>query len=276
MNCGEAEHLIDAYVDDELGAPHAQEVQAHLEGCAACRRLLAARTELRATLRAHLARHAAPAALRERILAAIPTTAATPAVERGAERAPPPYSPRPEVQAAPFWRRPPFAALLSGLAGAVAACLLTVAVILHWHALDDGNDRLLAELVDNHTRALFTNHAMDVASTDQHTVKPWFAGKLNFSPSVEDLGQAGYPLLGGRLDYVQGRPAAALVYGRRKHMIDVFVLPEAGAAGLPAAAAARQGINLVHWQRAGLGYWAVSDLNARELAAFRDLFLAAD
>jgi anti-sigma factor RsiW len=133
---------------------------------------------------------------------------------------------------------------------------------------------LEAELVASHARSLLTGHTIDVASSDRHTVKPWFNGKLDFSPAVYDLAAQGFPLQGARVDYVAMRPVGALVYRRHAHPINLFVWPVARSAG-PPSKSALQGYNLLHWTRAGLDYWAVSDLNAAELAEFRDMLLQA-
>jgi anti-sigma factor RsiW len=114
-----------------------------------------------------------------------------------------------------------------------------------------------------------------VVSSDQHTVKPWFNGKLDFSPPVHDFSGRGYPLLGGRLDYLQERPVAALVYGRRQHVINVFIWPTAGPE-TPAPPIARRGYHLLHWATPELAYWVVSDLGLAELTEFAGLLRLGD
>jgi anti-sigma factor RsiW len=141
-------------------------------------------------------------------------------------------------------------------------------------ALPSASERLEEELVAGHARALMADHALDVVSSDQHTVKPWFNGKLDFSPAVINLAAQGYALTGGRLDYLARRPVAALVYKHRQHLIDVFVWPAAVGEDAPKNAS-RRGYNLVHWTRGGLNYWAVSDLNAAELAQFSNALVQA-
>jgi anti-sigma factor RsiW len=171
---------------------------------------------------------------------------------------------RPRVAAARR-RWPAWASV--GLGFALGLVLSATGVLVAGRAAD--SERLEAELVGNHVRALMVSHLTDVASSDQHTVKPWFQGKLDYSPPVKDLRAEGFPLLGGRLDYVAGKPVAALVYRRNGHFINMFVWP-ASRAPL-SEVSERQGYNVVRWSHDGMAYAAVSDLNRNELRAFSEL-----
>ena len=134
----------------------------------------------------------------------------------------------------------------------------------HAHPIDS----MAQAVVDSHVRALMGEHLFDVRSTDQHTVKPWFLGKVDFSPPVEDLAAIGFPLTGGRLDYIAGRPAAALVYARGQHTINLFVWPEESTGASSMNGRSIRGFHVRHWTRGGLSFWAVSDLNDVELDQF--------
>ena len=158
-------------------------------------------------------------------------------------------------------------------AGAAAAAVLLVAIIVRG-ILPTGRsagDLTAREVVDDHLRSLTANHLTDVLSSNQHTVKPWFDGRLNFTPPVQDLGAEGFPLIGGRLDYLDDHPVAAEVYRRRQHVINLLVSPvEHGADTVPASQV-RGGYNIVHWTKAGMAYWAVSSVSATELVKFAQL-----
>ncbi|HXA44447.1 MAG TPA: anti-sigma factor, partial [Candidatus Angelobacter sp.] len=128
--------------------------------------------------------------------------------------------------------------------------------------------KLTREIVSNHIRSLMASHVLDVVSTDRHTVKPWFNGKLNFSPPVKDLAAQEFPLVGGRLDYISGRSVSALVFHRNKHVINLFIWPAQESSADPASFSPIQGYNLIHWSEADMTFWAVSDLNKKELMEF--------
>ena len=157
--------------------------------------------------------------------------------------------------------------------GAAFASVFTLALsAVLFISIPGARESLENELVASHARALMADHALDVASSDRHTVKPWFNGKLDYSPEVIDLSTQGFPLTGGRLDYVAQRPVSALVYQHRQHVINLFVWP---AQALDTSKSdTKQGFNLLHWTHNSMAYWAVSDLNPVELAQFRDALLA--
>lgn len=135
-------------------------------------------------------------------------------------------------------------------------------------------DLIAREVMASHLRSLMPGHLMDVASTDQHTVKPWFAGRIDFSPPVNDFAADGFRLAGGRIDYLAGRPVAALVYQRRKHIVNVFVWPSADGSQSAVESIAHDGYNLLHWRRGGMNYWMASDLNPQEMGDFAGLLRA--
>jgi anti-sigma factor RsiW len=251
MTHPDVEAQVDAYLDGELAASEAVELEAHLTGCTTCGRFRDDRLALRRAIAARMPRVEAPEALRARVRAAL------------REAAPPARARRPASP--PAWRWLAFAATLA----AVAAGSWQLAVQRTTSSL------LTDEVLASHVRSLMPGHLSDVVSSDQHTVKPWFNGKLDFSPPVHDFAGRGYPLLGGRLDYLNGRPVAALVYGRRQHVINVFVWPTAG----PEAAAPpveRRGYTVLHWATPDLAYWVASDLGLAELTEFARLLRLGD
>jgi anti-sigma factor RsiW len=249
MNCAEFEVLLHALIDGELDAGHAREVEAHAAECSACAEKLASFRAMRDAISAAALKEPAPAHLRSRIEAsmAVPAT--------------------PSTTAQGFFRpsrRGFFGgfALGSALSAAVAASLvLTV--------MRDNQQQVVAdEFVSAHIRSLQAGHLMDVETSDQHTVKPWFNGRVDVAPPVVDLTAEGFTLLGGRLDYIDGQPVAAIVYQRRKHLINLFVAQRLGAKRGGALSQSIQGYNVRHWSQDGLDFWAVSDLAGDELDEF--------
>ena len=241
MDHAEALSLIEAYADGELDAARTTALEAHLETCPACRVALDAWMSERKTVGKALDVGAAPQALKDRVRAL--TTA------RAARR-----------RAVPAWAMQ--AAALAGVAILASGATFTAMQTAHE---DDAQT-----LFDAHMRAEDPGRAIEVVSTDKHTVKPWLDQRLDFAPPVDDLSAQGFPLLGGRLDYVDGHRAAVMVYGRRKHMIDVFVRPS-GDAPAPPAEADRRGFHLVGWRHGGFDWWAVSDVDPAELKALHEL-----
>jgi anti-sigma factor RsiW len=246
MTCDEAEILLHALIDGELDAGHARQVEEHIRACPRCAAELAAYRQMRQAIADADLHFAAPPALRRRIEAALPQR-----------------------------RVPSRRAVLRGFAMGSAASAIAatglVAVILR----NDDSQRIEAEVVSAHLRSLQAGHLTDVLSTDQHTVKPWFNGKLDVSPPVIDLTAQGFTLIGGRLDYVDARAIAAIVYRRRAHVINLFVAQTASTERRPARMESIQGFNIRRWSDRGLNYWAVSDLASDELAEFGDKFESA-
>ncbi len=241
MDCREVEGLLDAYQDRELEPAISTSVRDHVDACAACQRRLANVESVGRMIR-RAPYYQAPDTLRARL-----THART--------------------------RSPAASHLLAWAAAVVMVASLTGSI---WFVRSsaraartlDPVDAVAQEVVSSHVRALMGEHLFDVRSTDQHTVKPWFLGKLDFSPPVNDLAQAGFPLTGGRLDYVAGHPVAALVYMHGQHTINVFVWPEASDAVPSSDTRAIRGFHVRHWTHGGMTYWAVSDVNDAELDQF--------
>jgi anti-sigma factor RsiW len=239
MNCHEAEMLLPALIDDELDAMHARDVEAHAATCTQCAAQLRSLRDLHGALRGSKLRFAAPAALRERIAAALPAPAARAASRRS---------------------------LLQGfVAGSLLSAAAAASVTFVIVGRDDRDRRVIGEAISAHLRSLQADHLTDVLSTDRHTVKPWFNGRLDVAPPVIDLTADGFTLIGARLDYIDGKPVAALVYRRRAHVINLFVGQGLGAG--PSLETV-QGFNIRRWSSRGLDYLAVSDLSRDELDEF--------
>jgi anti-sigma factor RsiW len=236
-----AQELLYPYIDRELAPELAAEVEAHLSGCARCRRALAEGQGWQQAIRRASTYHRAPELVRRRI-------------ERMAKRAG-----RPALMTAP-WRGWAMAASL------LLAVALSSGVTAYLEA-PSPSAPIAQQVVASHVRSLMADHLMDVASSDQHTVKPWFHGKLDFAPPVDDYAAEGFPLIGGRLDYIDQRPVAALVYRHAQHPINLFVFPTSEGDS-PLKATVENGFNVLHWRKGGMEFWAVSDLNASELRDF--------
>jgi anti-sigma factor RsiW len=162
------------------------------------------------------------------------------------------------------------------LAGAVAAAVVLTTTITLQLAGTPGDQRIAEQIISGHSRSVLTSHQIDVASSDQHTVKPWLSARLDFSPAVIDLAASGFPLRGGRLDYVANRPVAVLVYGHRQHVIDLFIWPiEEGVHTSANRTFSRNGLNVLHWTAGAMGYWAVSDVNSADLEVFAERYATA-
>ena len=242
MSCELVERDLDAYLDRELDAESSAGVREHVRTCAACRRQIAQREALARLVRS-APYYSAPDRLRARVLA---QSTRSNSVQR----------------------------VLTWAAAAVLVLSVGAGMTL-WRPASSRGNVIADEVVSDHVRSLMANHLFDVQSTDQHTVKPWFLGKLDFSPPVVDLASIGFPLVGGRLDYVGGRPVAALVYQRQKHTINVFISPEGDDPSTRDLVLTVRGFNLRHWIRNGMSFWAVSDLNSAELGEFTSALQAS-
>jgi anti-sigma factor (TIGR02949 family) len=249
VSCDVTPAKLHAYFDGELDAPSAAAFESHLEACRECQSAIASEEALRDCFTRANLYEGAPAELRKSVLAELPV-AHTPAV--GARTV------------SPAWR---WLALAASFLFVASLCWQ---LFPHFRTADR-ESAVVAAALDAHLRSLQQGHLADVQSTDQHTVKPWFDGKLDFAPPVRDFVADGYPLLGGRLDVLDGKSVAALVYGRRKHIINVFVWP-VSAAEHATSSSESQGYNWVAWQNGGFAFCAVSDVNSNDLQQLRQLF----
>jgi anti-sigma factor RsiW len=239
MTHEETRELIDAYADGELEVVKAREIEEHLSTCQDCRDIEQRIRALRNMLSKSAPAYRASNRLRKNVRAAV----------------------RREAKPATFslpW---------IVLAGGAACAVLLLSFALFQTTQVSGNS-IADEIVANHVRSLLATHLVDVASSDQHTVKPWFDGKVDFAPEVRDLAADGFPLVGGRLDYLGGKTVVALVYQRNKHPINLFITPSSGVRDTPPKTLTRRGYNLITWTHGEMNYWAVSDLNANELRQF--------
>jgi anti-sigma factor RsiW len=237
MICNEIGRDLDPYVDRELSPEPEAALRQHLRACAVCRRRVADREVLGRLVRS-TPYHSAPERLRRQVSA--------------------------RVHRAHITRRVFTWAAAAMLAISIGGGI----VVMRSTRGGPGVDAVVDAVVDGHVRSLMADHLFDVQSTDQHTVKPWFLGRLDYAPPVVDLAALGYPLVGGRLDYVSGHPVAALVYQRQKHAINVFVWPAGTDRSTTIEIQSLRGFHVRHWNRDGMSFWAVSELNDAELTDF--------
>ena len=259
MLCSDATLLVHAYLDNELGAGESIELSRHLDGCLACSAALERHGQLRQLLQRVQPQYPIPDAARARVIAALPMSATDPASR----------STQPRRLPTSKWRALPTALaasvllLIGGGIGSLAQRQTTAS-----HAMTEA-------VLSSHLRSLQAQHLTDVATSDRHTVKPWFDGKLDFSPQVRDLAADGFVLVGGRLDVLDGNRVAAIVYRRRLHAINLFQWPGPAADSLPTGVEAGDGFAAVHWTQDGMNFWAVSNLDRAELEVFAKSFLKA-
>src|SRR5215216_6756367 len=246
MTCAEAETLLHALIDGELDAGHARQIEAHAAQCRRCTAQLLSYRSLRQALQGADLRYTAPAALRRNIDRSFPSEALTN-------------------------RRMFLKGLgVGGLLSAAAAASVALVTLNQ-----ESEESIVTEAVSAHLRSLQAEHLVDVVSTDRHTVKPWFNGRLDVSPPVIDLTAQGFTLIGGRLDYVDARALGAVVYRRRSHVINLFVAQTAHTEHRAAKTETIQGFNIRRWSEHGLNFWAISDLAMDELADFGEKFESA-
>ena len=255
--CSEWELMLHGFIDGELDAVHSLQLERHLATCSHCADQLERFRTLKQVVGQKGVRWRAPDHVRAQVLAAVSREAAAQARSAAVAENPAQAASRFNLMA--FIRQWMFVPSLAALA---ASLLLFIAPIHDVSSVED-------EVVSGHVRSLLASHLTDVATSDQHTVKPWFNGKIDFSPPVIDLAPQGFPLVGGRIDYVGGRVVAALIYKRQAHIINVFVWPAAPAAAITAS---HDGYNIDNWSEDGLTFWAVSDVSAGDLARFRETF----
>jgi anti-sigma factor RsiW len=253
MNCQDVQNLLHPYSDGELDLVRNLEIEEHLGTCPACAEQEKSLRSLRAVLSAPSLYYAAPATLRARLQVAPASSSAV------VERQP--------IAPGANWMWATIAAGILLVVGVSA----TLGVLLS-RATESAGGRLEDWVIASHVRSQQVNHLTDVVSSDRHTVKPWFRDKLDFSPQVPDLSAQGFPLTGGRLDYLAERPVAALVYQRGKHAINVFTWPAMNDGDKAVRDFSRQGFHIREWQRSGMNYWAISDLNDEDLDQFVRLF----
>jgi anti-sigma factor RsiW len=247
VDCKETQVWLHGYIDGQLDLAQTVEIERHLAGCTACSRASDNHRALQDSIHAAGLEFRCPDGLRSSISSTI----------RRETR-----EPNARLSIPHRWM-------------AIAASLL-LACSISWLAMrpmssQSLDDPIAQEVIASHVRSLLAEHLTDVASSDRHTVKPWFAGKLDFAPTVVDLSSEGFPLVGGRLDYLAHRPVGALVYHRRKHVINLFIWPSEKAVTDALQSVTDHGYQIVHWSEAGSSYWAVSDLNATELRQFMQL-----
>jgi len=244
MDCARALELLHGYLDNELDALHVREMETHLETCPSCHAEQEQELKLRSLLAAQAQRYTAPAQLRSRILGSVRTV--------------------PRARSLRDWV--PMGWMQFG--GAVATAVVLSSAVTYYSVVATNTNRVMDEVVASHVRSLMTNRLTDVASSDQHTVKPWFNGRIDFAPLVKDLSEQGFPLVGGRLDYLDGRPVAALLYRHRQHWVSVFMWPDQAGRDTATRRFSRSGYNVAQWSSDGLRFYVVADIAGPELGEF--------
>lgn len=250
MQCMEARRFVPAYLDGELDLTKSIEIETHIADCQMCQSFFESEKALKNAFRASSLYFNVPPDLQTRIMKSLPQENRSAVVSR--------------KQAKRGWQN----------YGAAAALLLFLVFVIYRFTFPlqtfswAQTDSLAQEVLSSHIRSLMAEHLYDVRSTDKHTVKPWFDGKIDYAPDVEELKAAGFPLVGGRLDYLNNRPVAALVYQRQKHTINLYIWPASREPDSEMKLTTLRGYNLWHWTKSETNFWAVSDLNSGELREF--------
>ena len=247
MECDRAAGMLSPLVDSAVGPFTRWRVRRHVAGCSDCADKLEELRAMQSAIRTKLTFHRAPPGLAARIGAALPREVAP-------------------VPSRPWFRMPALSFGSTGLAGALAGVALTLLVVG-----GQPQRNLMQDVIGSHIRSLQADHLTDVLTSDQHTVKPWLSARLDVSPPVKELKDQGFPLVGGREDYVDGHPAAVVVYRHDKHVVNLFAWASPGRSEEAFRDESRQGFNIVTWRRGGITYYAVSDVEADQLADFAKL-----
>src|ERR1043165_2713595 len=241
MNCHDAQTVMHGYLDGELDPSANRQFEQHVGECPSCSKALAEQQTMRTGMKSDSLYFKAPTRLQDRLRASL----------QEKSNARPGRFP---------WR-------WVAVAACVAFCIGLGFLMAQFASTPSGHERLTYEVASAHIRSMQAKHIVDVEGPDNHVVKPWFNGKLDFAPPAPNLEKEGFPLVGGRLDYLNGRPVAALVYKRREHLINLFVWPSAASGSSDFERELRQGYHLVHWSKTGMNYWLISDLDPTELSA---------
>jgi anti-sigma factor RsiW len=247
LDCRDTQNLLDGYGDGELDLVRTLAIERHLQDCPVCTQIQQNNQTLQSALKETSLYFKAPTNLHKRL--------------RGASREAIQEVPRYRVSS---WRG-------ASVAAASACVALLMWVLISLPSRPAAEDLLAQEVVSGHIRSLMANHLTDVPSSDHHTVKPWFDGKLDFAPPVTDLTKQGFPLVGGRLDYIGSKSVAAVVYQRRQHFLNLFIWPSNDSAESGNKMMTRQGYNVIRWNQSGMTFWLVSDLNLSELQQFAEV-----
>jgi anti-sigma factor RsiW len=241
MTCMEINNLLSAYVDGELDSERSLTIKSHVQRCSSCLSEVKDLQVLTSAVENGSLRFKAPPHLKRNVITAI-------------------RAENPRTRSSFFaWR------WASALAAAGLIAVLAWAASTRWMQNSDQQIQLVHDIVSSHVRSMMANHITDVSSSDSHTVKPWFGGKLDYSPPAKDLTEQGFRLVGGRLDYLENRPVAALVYQRKQHFINLFVWPSNRSTIKQDGPFTIQGYNVIHWTDSDMTYWLVSELNLSEL-----------